>query len=170
MFKFRTDENILIVQRRHWFTLLTSFLWIGIIVLLAIFAFYLSKPTFEGIITALDSWVLVLASIIFVEIVLILIFSILSDYYLDLWVVTDQRSIRIELRGFFYRTITTINHNRIQDVAVSVRGFFPTLLNYGRIRIQTAGAEPDFVFYQIPNPYKIKDVIYKTAKKTTLPK
>ena len=57
-----------------------------------------------------------------------------------------------------------MNLDRIQDIKVSTRGFFVTLLSYGDIKVQTAGTEADFVFFHTPRPQDTKNVIYKALK------
>lgn len=129
---------------------LAGILWLG----QSIFADSQTDSVFVGALTA----------VIIAQILWMVAFQILADYYLDIWIITNQRSIRIELQGFFSRKVTSVNHDRIQDISVTVYGLIPTLLNYGNLHIQTAGAIPNFVFNSIPEPYKTKDIIYKAAK------
>jgi hypothetical protein len=56
-------------------------------------------------------WVLILWVVFFIE---------WTDYYLDLWVITDRRIIDVEQKGFFHREVTSFAFNQIQDVTVSL--------------------------------------------------
>lgn len=91
------------------------------------------------------------------------VFIIITDYYLDCWIITDRRTIHTELRGFFSRFYSSVSHYKVQDVTVDVHGFLPTVMKYGDLKIQTAGAFRKFVFRQIPNPYEAKKTLLQAA-------
>ena len=95
----------------------------------------------------------------------LLFFHAFIDYYLDVWIVTNQRIINIEQRGLFSRTVSEQKLYRVQDITSEVHGFFPTLVHYGDVFIQTAGEETRFVFKQVPHPYDIRKVIINLVEK-----
>jgi membrane protein YdbS with pleckstrin-like domain len=78
------------------------------------------------------------------------------DYYLDLWIVTNDRIIDIEQHGLFTRTVTEIDLFRIQDVTVEIHGVFATLFNYGNVTVQTASSTQHIVFYNVSDPNEIR--------------
>jgi uncharacterized membrane protein YdbT with pleckstrin-like domain len=86
------------------------------------------------------------------------------DYYLDVWIITSERIIAIEQKGFFSRTIAEQRLYRIQDVTSDLKGILPTILNYGQVHVQTAGEVERFVFSQVPDPEGIRSVIIKLAE------
>ena len=92
-------------------------------------------------------------------------FILWLDYYLDAWIVTTERIINIEQRGFFSRDISELKLTKIQDVTSEIIGVIPTLLNYGNIYVQTAGETERFTFYQIPNPNYVKNIIVELQEK-----
>ena len=65
-------------------------------------------------------------------------FLLWIDYWLDVWIVTDERVINIEQKGLFSRSVSELHFYNVQDVTTSVRGVIPTLLNYGDVEVQTA--------------------------------
>lgn len=81
------------------------------------------------------------------------------DYYLDVYIVTNERIVDIAQDGFFRRSISELYLREVQDVSATVKGIFPTTMHYGDITIQTAGERPNFVFKNVPNPYKISKII-----------
>lgn len=93
-----------------------------------------------------------------------IIFLVVANYYLDCWIVTNERTIHTELKGLFSRIFSSVNHDKIQDITIEMKGFFPTVLRFGNLYIETAGEFREFVFRQIPNPYKTKDVIFKAQR------
>jgi len=74
------------------------------------------------------------------------------DYYLDVWVVTTRRIIKVEQVAMFHRTFAEQQLSRIQDMSTNVHGFWRTILKFGDIRVQTAAEIEDFTFKDIPNP------------------
>ncbi len=88
-----------------------------------------------------------------------IIFVQVAHYYLDCWIVTDERTVHTELLGFFNRFLASVYHHRIQDVSVDVKGILQTFFEYGNVQIQTAGSFREFVFREIPQPYKTKEII-----------
>lgn len=91
-------------------------------------------------------------------------FNSLIDYYLDVWIVTNERIINIEQKGLFARTIAELKLYRVQDVKAEVKGILHTLLEYGEITVQTAGEEAHFVFKQVPDPYKVSRQILELVE------
>ena len=81
------------------------------------------------------------------------------DYYLDLWIITDERIVNIEQLGLFNRVISEQSLLRVQDVTSEVKGIFPTFLDYGHVFVQTAGEKERFVFAQVPSPDLVKKVV-----------
>lgn len=84
------------------------------------------------------------------------------DYYLDLWIVTDERIVSVEQVGLFHRVIAEQRLIRVQDVTSEVKGIFPTFLHYGQVFVQTAGERERFVFEQVPEPDLVKKVVLRS--------
>lgn len=87
------------------------------------------------------------------------------DYYLDVWILTDQRIVQVKQRSLFNREIAEFDLSTVQDVSSQVRGVFGTFLNYGKILVQTAAARDLFEFRFIPNPNKVEEQILKLQEK-----
>jgi uncharacterized membrane protein YdbT with pleckstrin-like domain len=95
---------------------------------------------------------LVMLAGIFYLSVLLITFNSLLDHILDVWVVTNYRIIAIEQRGLFNRTFAEHLIERIQDVSSIKKGMLRTFLNYGDVRIQTAGEMEEFKFTDVTDP------------------
>jgi uncharacterized membrane protein YdbT with pleckstrin-like domain len=88
-----------------------------------------------------------------------------THYYLDAYIVTNQRVLTIDQIDFFHRKVSEADIGNVQDIEVVVKGFFSNILNFGDIRIQTAGADQKTLFFDnVPYPYKAKDIILKFAE------
>jgi uncharacterized membrane protein YdbT with pleckstrin-like domain len=91
-------------------------------------------------------------------------FMIWIDYYFDIWVITSERIINIEQQGMFSRKSSELRFSKIQDVTTEVAGFLGTVINYGDVKVQTAGEISEFTFRTVSDPYKIKDIIMDLQK------
>src|SRR5690606_4537603 len=87
-----------------------------------------------------------------------------TDWYLDLWTITNLRLIAIDQRGLFRRSVSSFRYERLQDINVEINGLIPTFLDFGTLEAQTAGhGESDFLFAGAPHPREIKAKILEAA-------
>ena len=163
MLDIHPDEKMMLKVRRHKLVLIleTLFLIFFIIIPPVMFIVLERNLTIQGSDTALFigiySAILLIAWIIF--------FIIWTNYYLDVLIVTDKRIIDIEQKGFFKREVSTLRLDNIQDVSVNISGILATFLDFGTIRIQSAGEMPEFIINDIPKPNRVKATIYELHKK-----
>lgn len=92
---------------------------------------------------------------------------IFIDYYLDVWVVTNMRILDVEQKGLFNREVSECYISKIQDITVQTKGVMATFLKYGDLHIQTAAEKREFVFEEISEPEKVKNVILEQYNKST---
>ena len=171
MINLREKERIFLIKRRHWFFLFTSILSIAfffiifIILMIALVFIPISWPEWAESISPFNiKMVLVFLISLFLLFIWTLMFVVFTHYYLDCWIVTNERTIHTELRGFFSRIFSSVNHDKIQDITVDVRGFFATIFKFGDLHIQTAGEFREYVCRHIPDPYQTKEIIFKAQK------
>lgn len=161
----REKEEVVLFLRRHWFAILiivVSFLVLtGVPILLGWFFFdridsWLSNPVVGPIFV-------VLASIYFLSIWLVA-FIEFTDYYLDTWIITNERIINIEQEGLFHRTASELDLAAVQDTTAEIHGFLQTVFSFGNVFVQTAGEKGRFNFKNIDNPEHVKEVIAKLVE------
>ena len=85
------------------------------------------------------------------------------DYYLDMWVVTNDRIVDIEQNGLFNRVITELDLFRIQDVTANVSGVFGTVFRYGDVIVTTASSTSHIIFRNVPRPNHIREELIRLA-------
>ena len=160
------DEKIIKVLRRDLFILVKKILFFLLLFILPLILSYaVATSIFPGILSGQISYPLFVLLISFFYLFLwVFFFFSFIDYYLDVWIITSERIINIEQQGFFARTISEQRLERIQDVTSEVEGFFPTILRYGNVYVQTAGSKERFFFSEIPNPDEVRDTIIKLAE------
>ena len=154
----KSQERVFLLLRRHWFTYV-SFLAIVLIMAIPLFvlaAYWLIYP--DNFLAAAGNIAIVLGAIYALSINAVLLYGFI-DYYLDVYIVTDERIVDVEQNGFFKRKIAELHLHQVQDVSARVEGPFPTFFHYGDIMIQTAGERENFVFKSIPNPYRVSKMI-----------
>lgn len=84
-----------------------------------------------------------------------------TRYFLNVWVLTNQRIVDVKQHGYFNREVSSILLNRVQDVTTEVEGVLPSLLGIGDITVQSAGAVDEFHMHGIPRPEQMRDIILK---------
>lgn len=157
----RDGEVVLLLVRKH-----SIILWMtiaGFIVLMALPLFVLIS--FYNFVDAGGSFWLALSVVtaLFILVWHALFYKVM-DYLLDTWIITNERVISSQQLGFFKRRVVEANLGRVQDVTVEIKSMIPTLLNFGNIEVQTAGAEQKIFFNQVPDPHKIKALILNKSK------
>ena len=163
MLEIKTDEKIVLALHRHWIIIVGKI--IGVIMLLftpllfSAMGWNIINKMLPGGLSVLFLFCL---SVYFLFIYLLLFISWM-DYYLDMWVITNQRILDVEHYGIFRREVSEFSLKNVQDVTIEIPGMLASLLKYGNVVVQTAG-ERNFKVREIPNPEKIKDVIIEYSK------
>jgi len=89
-----------------------------------------------------------------------------TDWGNDVYILTDDRLIDIEKRPLFGKEERReASLDRVQDANLVVPGFWATVLNYGNVDIETAGAEGQFTFTHVAAPRDVqRDVMNRVAQ------
>ncbi len=149
-------EKIILLLRRHPFIIFVKIVgWSVIAVLPLIFYFILGDVVAGFFGSEIFQPILILFTSIYYLYIWLFAFSSFVDYFLDSWIVTNERIINIEQKGLFNRVISEQQLYRVQDVTSELKGFFSTFLNFGNIYIQTAAEAERFIFKQVPHPYEV---------------
>lgn len=162
MITLHAGEKIQLVVRKHWFSFFLTALFFALLALLPLlladyaWALVADSPLLVG----LDSsgLFLFLYAVWFLGLWVMLALE-WTDYYLDVWYITDERLVDIEQKWLFHRDEAILRFDKIEDIAVETRGLIATLLGFGTIRIQTAGTEREFIMRFAAHPDHIKAVI-----------
>ncbi len=165
-------EKVLYSLRRHWIIFFGDLAMIAILALVPIGVYVmlslLWKPLLYGPISRPS---LILLTSGYYLMIWLFFIATFVDYYLDAWVVTNERIVNVEQRGLFSRTISELDLARIQDVTSEVKGIIPSIFSYGDVYIQTAGEVERFDFEEIPHPHEIRkhllEVVEQDQKRKT---
>lgn len=164
--EMQPDEHILIMVRKHWFLLIRDTIgtvFAGVIPLIGALVFIGIAPLLEQY-----ALVIIFGAALWLMLTWIALATLWTHYYLDMWIVTNKRIIFIEQVRLFSREITTLRIERIQDATVTFKNFIETMLNFGTLRIQSAGAViDDLEVYGIPQPEKVKHLVLQEVDRQT---
>jgi uncharacterized membrane protein YdbT with pleckstrin-like domain len=165
LFTKDSGEKVIMHLWQHPFIFLKIFLFYCFLFLIPIGCYFFALYFFPEILSnsVLISPLSVLAYIYYLTIFL-LTFNFWVEEYLDIRTITNKRVISREYLGLFNRTVSELELYRIQDVSVDQKGFFATILNYGNVSLQTAGAQEKFMFKNIANPVEVSRLIQKLDK------
>lgn len=164
-FELEPGEHIVLSVRKHWFLFLAELLPYAILIVIpfalpkllslapqsAKYALYFDYSTQLARAT-LGAWLLIVWTGAW---------GTFTRYYLNAWILTNDRIVNIKQRRFFNREVSSLFLSRIQDVTTDVVGIIPSLLNIGTIKAQTAGEDVEFIMKGIPRPEMMRDLILK---------
>ena len=162
------DEHILLQVRKHWFVLCTQIICVVLVAFLPLF-FIMTISRVDGVASHIPVNMSFLVTLYTGWLILqwMALFSVWTNYYLDVWIITNRRLIAVDQHGFFSRTMASFSLNRMQDISVSVNGILATFLDYGTLEVQTASEEEKFRVTGIPSPADIKSTIISASDSLT---
>ena len=157
LIKMQAGEHCTMIVRKHWFIFVrdafgiffaTLLAWVMVAVVLKVI------NVAEPIISFWQAWIALVG--------LLAIFVRWTNYFLDMWIVTNKRVIHVDQKNLFSRTITATRIDRVQDVRAKVKGIIATLLGFGDLHVQTAGADSaNMLINGIPRPNDVRLEILK---------
>lgn len=163
------EENIVKQVRRHWFVIVSqlSSLLLALLLPAVIFMIYIfyAPPELRAQIMPHDySNAIVFAYGLWALALWTTAFSIWTNYYLDVFTLTNRRVVLINQKGFFRRNVASFRLERLQDMNIEINGLIATLLDYGDLHIETAGhSDEELRATSLPKPREIKGHIAQMA-------
>lgn len=84
-----------------------------------------------------------------------------TNYYLDVWYITEKRIIDVDQKRIFHREVSNLRFDKIQDISIEVDGVVATFLNFGNVKVQTAAEDSgDFFMNSAARPEEVRRVIF----------
>lgn len=160
----KSYEKINHILRRHPLTFLPQIGLFLLLLALPILIYLITTSNFSTLLTNDKLYAAaVLAASIYYLSVYLFFFMHFIDYYLDIWIVTNDRIVDVEQFGLFSRTISELDLFRVQDVTTDIHGFFPTIFNYGDVSVKTASPNLDIIFRAVPQPNHVRQQLLQLA-------
>lgn len=153
LIKQKSYERIEYRIRRHPITFVPILFMFIVLLLVPVILYFVISSIFPNLFLGpLSRPMLVLLGSTYLLGMYLFFYGQFIDYYLDLWIVTNDRIVDIEQHNLFSRSITELDLFRIQDVTVEMHGFFATILDYGTISVKTASSNSHIIFYDVGRP------------------
>lgn len=168
-FDLEPGESVIRSVRKHWFVLLVEVLpffvlaWLPLLIPGVLTFVSGTSPQLVPLIqflTTNNPWVRLFLGLWWL-LMWIAAFNTFTSYYLNQWIITTNRIVEIKQLGFFSREVSSLHLNRVQDVTTEVHGLFATLLGFGTLIVQSAGANDFFRMHGIENPQDLRDLVMK---------
>lgn len=157
-------ETILLEVRRHWIVFLGPTVFFVLLAVIPIIAYTLvislapsqavsfALKYFSFLLFIYSIWLLFLWMGFFIR---------WTNYYLDVWYITEKRIIDVEQKRVFHREVSNLRFDKIQDVSIEVKGIIATFLNFGDLKVQTAAEDSsDFFMDSAARPEDVRKVIF----------
>jgi len=80
-------------------------------------------------------------------------------WYWNAFVITNYRVVDVDQRGLFDRVVSEAAYDKVQDVSYHVKGLWGTMLRYGTIIVQTAGATTNLELSHVRAPKDVHHLI-----------
>lgn len=165
--RLEDDERVLLIARRHWF--LIALRALGILITASLpFVLFAAASSFDPATPFVrramaEFWrELWFFAALWLLLHWMLFVARWTDWYLDVWIVTDRRIIAIDQRALFVREVGSFRLERLQDINIVIPGFLATMFDYGNIEVQTA-SDDTFVAHGLPHPREVKATILEAA-------
>ena len=161
--QIQPGEHILKKVRKYWFVLFKD--------AIGIFLVGTIPPVFVGILltsvhglSGFAVALFVFGSLVWLLITWMALATVWTNYYLDLWIITEHRVIYIEQVRFFVREVRTLPIEHMQDIEVRYGNIIETLLDFGTLRVQSAGAiQNDIMMRGVPHPHDVRNIMLVQA-------
>ncbi|MBP6948528.1 MAG: PH domain-containing protein [Candidatus Pacebacteria bacterium] len=160
-------EIVLEKVRKHWIVYVKDALMhVGACFVVMILAVYITK---NGTLSFIDRDMVSYIGLILMMLVIIFwvsFFYAWTKNYFDVWYVTDKHVIAINQKQILEREEMYMELSRIQDVSFEKSGFLSTWLGFGRLKIQSAGIDQEFVMDTVHDVESFAYMIMKLRDET----
>jgi hypothetical protein len=151
-------EYVTDAVRKHWIVYARDFILhaFGCLIFI-VAAYYLALHGSFGGVSGGESAYGAMVLIMFALIFWTSFFYAWTKEYFDVWYITTVHIIAINQKEMFTRDEAFMELVRIQDVFFEKEGLLSNLLGFGRLRVQSAGTEQEFV---IENVHDVETVAH----------
>lgn len=115
----------------------------------------------------LSNWTLKTALIVAILVLAYWLHAVVCWYY-SIFIVTNQRIIEVQQKGFFNRKVREFGLDKIQNVNYHIKGIQATLFNFGNINVQTYVGDMvmDTIHRPVQTHQKIIEVVHRVKPST----
>ncbi len=144
-------DNVIFEIRRHPFGLITLYLYsiigVGVGVALIVFG---ANNSFD--LSGSQRSLLILVMGVFLALTILFLLLASKIYWASKLTLTDKEIKQVIQHSLFNRSKSRLNLANVEDVTTSQKGIFSSMMNFGRLDIETAGEQANFKFKYCPHP------------------
>jgi hypothetical protein len=158
--KIDPDEKIILEARKHWFVFVLEIIPMLVIAILPVILLVVTLTLLHASIPDQYIPLVVGLYLLWLLVVWTAIFARWTIYYLNVWILTDRRIFNVNQKGLFRQSVSMLRLEQLQDINISINGIIASLIGYGDLEVESAGAEIDrFIITGIKDPYTVKEII-----------
>ncbi len=162
--KQKSYERVVFQLHRHWVTFIPMIVLFFVLLFVPVILYLLISNLIPYLLENQSMFAITILSASIYYIWTYLFFYVhFIDYYLDTWIVTNDRIVDIEQNGLFNRETTEFDLYRIQDVTANITGIVATFFRYGDVIITTASSNANIVFKNISKPNHVREELIRLA-------
>lgn len=155
----KSNEVILLFLRGHF---ITNLPWILIAIIFSLIPVVFIVLNARFLLLTAIQIPMQFATILILFYYLILLSYVFINFltwFYNVFLVTNERIVDIDYSSIVIHNVAETKVDRIEDVHYTQSGFIRTLLNFGDVFIQTAGAERVFEALAVPKPREATKII-----------
>lgn len=149
----QTGERTIFTVHKHPIGLLGTYSLSGVVAItVALLTYYLSHNTVTNGNASISA---AFASVVFIVVAaLCALYSLLFTkvYMGNSWILTSDSLTQVQQSNLFDRESSQLSLHNLEDISAEQNGFLPHILNYGIVKVETAGEKTKFSFNYCPNP------------------
>lgn len=155
------DERIIFKTRKHWIIVVRDSIGTAFV---GVFPFAIFWAVLAlGLVPRMlfdQANLILFAAALWLLVIWMALIVLWTNYYLDIWIVTNRRIFNIEQVTLFQRRVATWGLERVQEITVKNENFMQTLFGYGTIQVETASpTDENAIAEGIPNPDHVRTIM-----------
>lgn len=147
------SENIVLVLRRHWLSLIPTIVGVFFLLLLPLIVTFLIPLESRN-----NTFLFSVFLISFLLSASLSLFAYVKWFY-NVNIITDKRVVDIDFYSLFFHKMTEARLDKIEDITFKQIGVLSNIFDVGTIYIQTAGAKSEIEFDGIHKPKEVQDIL-----------
>lgn len=157
------DETVILVVRAHPITNL-SWLVPAVLLFLLPFAVALFESVFKSMIPPFPEVYKIAFLVVDYLLALIITFEGFLYWYFNVNIITNERILDVNFASLLYKNIDMAPINKVEEANTTMSGVLGSILNFGDVSVQTAGAVITIKMEKIPKPNRVANLILETAE------
>jgi hypothetical protein len=95
--------------------------------------------------------------------IIVMIFSYMwlnfLNWFFNVGIITNERILDVDFYNILYKEVNATRVFKVEEVTTKSGGYFGSLFNYGNVFVETAGAEVNIEFKNVPRPTQVTTII-----------